>query len=529
MTPLDLPLFAAPPTQRALAEARAVAVLVGGYDGSGNYGDIAQLDAALGLLATLGPELLPLPVLERSYRGGHRELLATFRRPPEHALFFGPEQAGDDDLLPVAAPGSLAAGAVYLYGGGYLNPAWGGRKLAMLRAAEDLLRAAGVAAPVRVAGGLQVDPAWPGTLSSEDAATLRSFELLGARDPASARALAEFAAEATVVESGDDALGAIPVVTESGVEGAGAGAVPPADGPAVNFHLGGHEWVSGHPDELRDLGLDLVAELGRRAGRPVRIRPLIAYLDGRIDERAGVAALAEEAARRGIEVEDPRVLRPAELEEALPELQRATATISSSYHVALTSLLLGLPTAAFADNPYYAQKVAGLVSAFGLPPDFALSPGSDPVAVAGAIVDGGSSLRAEILAAAARLRRLRAGAETELLGRLAGGLLTQMAAAAGQLGERLRERSAEPAQLQVALASSRTEAEELRRPAIEAAIVAAERAAERAEEETRQAQQRAARAEAENAATQQRLDELLGSRSWKLAAPLRRLKPGRRG
>jgi hypothetical protein len=515
MKTLDLPFFATPETLRVLSDAPAVAILVGSYDGSGNYGDIAQLDAALRLLEPLGPELLTLPVLERAHLRAHRELLPTFRHPPEHALFFDPEHSWEGDLLPVGAPPTLAAGAVYLYGGGYLNPSWGERKLAMVRTATDLLQAAGVAAAVRISSGLQVDPAWLRTLPPGDAALLQSFELLGARDPLSARALADLGSRATVVETGDDALAAIPAVAATGAE-----AEPTAE-LGVNLHFGEHEWVSGRPDELRALALDLVEELGRRAALPVRVRPLIAYLDGRIDERPGMAALSAEAARRGIEVEEPRVLRPSELEATLPELRRAAATISCSYHVALTSLLLGIPTVVFADNPYYEQKAAGLTSAFGLPPSFALSPGSDPAPVATAILDGGGPLRDEIVRGGENLRRLRARAETELLGRLAGGVLTEMAAEIEQLGERLRQRSAEPAELLVEVASLRTETEKLRRPAVEAAILARERSAERAEERARLAEERAGRAEAETAAVHRRLAELLGSRSWKLVAPLR--------
>jgi Polysaccharide pyruvyl transferase len=527
VTTLDLPLFTTPATQRALSDARAVAVLVGGYDGSGNYGDIAQLEAALRLLEPLGSGLLVLSILERSYRAGHRELPETFHRPPEHVLFFDPERSWTDDLLPVATP-SLAAGAIYLYGGGYLNPSWGERKLAMLRAMEDLLRTAGVAEPVRLASGLQVDPAWLETLPAGDASPFRSFELLGARDPRSARALADLDSAATVIETGDDALGAIPVVAPSEPE-----SEPPAK-LEVNLHFNEHGWVSRHPGALRGLALDLLAELALRSARPVRIRPLIAYLDARIDERPVLAEFGAAAAQRGIEVEEARILRPAELEETLPELSRAAATISCSYHVALTSLLLEIPTVLFADNPYYEQKAVGLAAAFGLPPSFVVSPGADPAPVAAAILDGGKSLRDGIARGGRDVRRVRAKTEAELLGRFAGGVLTEMADELGRLGMRLQERSKEPAELRVEIASLRTETEELRRPAVEAAVVAAERAAERAEERAREAErraeeraaqteERAERAEAENAAAHRRLAELFESRSWKLGAPLRRI------
>jgi hypothetical protein len=512
--PFDLPFFVTPATQRVFSEAPAVAVLIGSYDGSGNFGDIAQFDAALRLLEPLTPGLLVLPVLERDYRRSHLALPAAFGKPPEHALFFDPEHRGQDDLVPLVVPPTVAVGSVYLYGGGYLNPSWGGRKLDMLRAAEDLLQTAGVE-PVRLASGLQVDPTWIKALSVEDAALLGSFEMLGARDPLSARALADFNPAATVLETGDDALGAIPTVPMTDVVSA-----PPTK-VRVNLHFAEHDWVSGRPGGLRDLILDFATELGRRAGRPVIVRPLIAYVDDRIDERPGVAALAADARGRGIEVEESLILRPAELEAIMVEMQQAVATISCSYHVAMASLLLGIPTVVFADNPYYEQKAAGLASAFGLPSSFALTANSDPTPVVDAIHGDGGSLREEIVRGGVALRRERTRAEMTLLAHLAGGLLAKLGTEVAHLGERLQLRSAEPAELQVALAASRTEAEELRRPAVEAAVLAIERKAERAEERVQQAEERAVQAEAEAATVHARLADLLGSRSWKLGAPVR--------
>jgi len=205
----------------------------------------------------------------------------------------------------------------------------------------------------------------------------------------------------------------------------------------------------------------------------------------------------------------------------LPAIQEAVATISCSYHVALTSLLLGVPTVIFADNQYYEQKATGLAASFGLPPSFALTAESDPAPVVAAILDDGEALRQEIIHGGELLRRERANAERDLLGHLAGGLLTKLTNEVDQLDEQLRERSAEPAELQVELASLRTRIEEMRRPAMEAAVLAIERNAERAEERARQAEERAVRAEAESAAVHGRLAELLGSRTWKIGAPLR--------
>lgn len=528
MTSLNLPLHATAATREALAEARAVAILVGSYDGSGNYGDIAQLDAGLRLLGPLEKDLLILPMLERAHLQDHRNLLETFRHPPEHAVFFDPERSGDDDLLPLAVPPTLFAGAIYLYGGGYLNPFWGERKLAMMRVAEDLFVAASITDVSRLASGLQVDRDWLEALPPEDAELLGSFELLGARDPLSAEALATLGSTADVVDTGDDALGDIPFVALTRDEPGGVEELE------VNLHFGGHEWMSGRPDKLLDLTLDFISELSDRSGLPVRARPLIAYLDGRIDERPQTEALVIEAGRRGITMGEPLVLRPASLPSVLPELKSAVATISGSYHVAMTSLLLGIPTVFFADNSYYEQKAAGLLAAFGLPPTFALSAGADPVPVASTILESNGTLHDGIARHAEGLRRVRAAAETEVLGRLAGGVAAQLATAGRRLEQRVRESSTEPAQLRIELASLQTQVEELRRPAIDLAIQVAERRAVEAEQRVLVAEDQTRQSEAEIVAAHERLAEMFGSRSWRVMEPIRRIgrtlrRLGRRG
>ncbi len=105
-------LFATNSTVRAIIEARAVVILIGGYDGSGNYGDIAQLDAALDLVGRLGPDLLVLPLLERQYLASHLDRMKRSRWPFSHALFFDPGNNIEDSLQLVAAPRELISGPV---------------------------------------------------------------------------------------------------------------------------------------------------------------------------------------------------------------------------------------------------------------------------------------------------------------------------------------------------------------------------------------------------------------------------------
>jgi len=515
-------LFATPATAEAIAHARAIVLLVGGYDGSGNYGDMAQLDAALDLLDALGPGILALALLEGVHAERHRELRAQAAHPLEHALFADATGEGDEALAPVAGPPGLAFAGIYLYGGGYLNPSWGDRKLALLRTAEDFARAGGVEPACRVSTGLQVNRGWIAGLGADDAKLLRGFELLGVRDRRSREALAPLESEALSLETGDDALGVFARWTP-------AAAAPSPDHLHVNVHVADHGWVTDEPDALLGFCTELVNELGGLAGTPVMVHPLIAYIDGGTTELPAVTRLAEACAARDIAVAEPRILRPAALGEAAPAMSRAALTVSCSYHVALTSLVLGVPAALVCDNAYYEQKAGGLREDFG-EAAFTVRTGADPresaQPLAAVLLGGDRQERAQELAmATSAVLRRRDHAESELLARLGGAALQALAARVADLDGRAGEAAELHAQLNVL----RTDHQELlressapgvrldTRTALEQARAGAalERAAGAAEAGRRIA------SEARADDLQRQLDIILASRSWALTLPLR--------
>ncbi len=353
----------------------------------------------------------------------------------------------------------------------------------------------------RVSSGLQADPGWISEVGEEDAAALRRFELLGVRDGGSGRALAQLDSNAPVTETGDDAVGLIAQLP------AAEGTAAAADGPLhVNLHFAEHDWVSDRPQKVLDFQAGFLAELGRLGGRQVVAQPLIAYLDARIDERPGVERLSAACAAVGVEVVEPLVLRPAALADVAPRLGEADLTLSCSYHVALTSLMLTVPAVLIGDNPYYSQKAAGLAEHFELPAAFATQAGADPAAAAAELAatvldrERAALFRERLAAAAGRLRLTRLAAEAELLARLGGAAATALSDRAAELAERARESAAEPAELRVQLAELQTEREELERLAGESPLEAEIRAAE----------------------AREALAEVVGSRSWRLSAPLRR-------
>jgi hypothetical protein len=496
--------FAEAQTARALERSRAAVVLVGSFDGSGNYGDIAQFQAARELVGRLEPGILVLPVLERGYLASLRRLGEEGGVVAPNALFFDPEGLSDDGLLPAPAPADLAFAGAYLYGGGYLNRHWGPRKLAMLAAAESLLEAGGAAVSCRLASGLQVEPEW---LAAGGAPGLERFGFLGARDGGSRAALAGLDSGTASAPSGDDAialLAGLPAVAATGRSG---------EALRLNLHFAEHEWMGESPGAALDFCAGLLVELGRLQDRPVVVQPLLAYLDERVDERPGLERLRAAAAARGVELEPPLVLRPAALGALAPRLAAAELTLSCSYHAALTSLMLGVPALLVGDSPYYEQKAAGLSEDFGAAAPSASS-AADPTGVAAelaALLDPARAgeLRAGLAAAAERQRRRRAEAETELLGRLGGAAIAALEERTAAQHERLRLRSAEPAELRERLSAAETAIEKLRGALEESPL--------EAELRVREARAEAAAAEAELAA-------ILHSRSWRLLSPLRRLR-----
>ena len=501
-------LFATPATVQALGEARAAAILIGGYDGSGNYGDIALADAALELVERLGPGLLAVPLLARTRLDDHRALTGGAAQAAP-AIFYDPDGALEDDLIPVPAPANLAFGACYLYGGGYLNSAWGEGKLAMLRTGEALLEAGGIddGDICRVASGLQVERGWITELGENDAATLRSFKCFGVRDEESAAALEALDSDAPIARTADDAVGLLRRVPPA------ASTPGPGDALRVNLHFAEHEWVSEKAPAVLDFYAGFVAELNRLVDRPLIAQPLIAYLDRHVDERTAVRRLGDACARLGVEVAEPLLLRPATLTEWEARLREGSVTLSCSYHVALTSLMLRVPAVLLRDSAYYAQKASGLAADFDLPAAFTPVAGDDPAATAGEVAaalpggDGATALRERLAAGAERLRERRATAEIDLLGHLAGAALTSFGERTEELSARLRTVAAEPAELQVRLAELRNELEELQRRAAESPL---------------DAELRAQEAEARAEEAHRALAAALDSRSWRMAAPLRR-------
>ena len=411
-------LFAAAETVAALEDAEAVALLIGSYDGSGNFGDIAQLDATLELLEPLAEELLVLPVLELSRSRDHAELAGPrMSQPLAHPLFMGPgEPRADDRLRPVPPAMSLEFAALFLYGGGYLNRFWGRRKLDMLAAAEDLIRSARRVR--RVGSGLQAERDWLTGLVGADREALDSFELLGSRDPKvrpGARGSAFADGQLRKRRRRGRPAVKSPAWRRAGWRGAATGE-PPLQRAGVCLRPAG-----------RDPGL--LRRVPRSAGigsRAAGTRPAANRLPGPPHRRAHrLGAAAQRLRGSGDEVDEPLILAPTDIDAVCETIGAASLTLACSYHAGLASLMTGVPAVSLRENDYYDQKVAGLREAFELPDELTVGSGDDAAEcarrVAALVLDEerGALLRAGLRERARLLAERRRRAEVRLRGRLA--------------------------------------------------------------------------------------------------------------
>jgi hypothetical protein len=371
--------------------------MVGSYDGSGNYGDVLQLAGAIETVTRLPGSPLPVAIVERATRASHESLV---RRHPEqlgavvYAYFAdagGRRDRGLVELRPGAAP---VDSALHLYGGGYLNHWWGERKVALSEAAERL--AGGGQLPLVVSGQQVEEP----TIAAGGAAheLISRASWIGARDARSLELLrASFDGDPDrLVLSGDDA---VPLLDFGHA----------APEPVVNLHLNAGDWVSDDPEQMILGVVAILRRLGESAGERLELQPVIAYEDTRISEAAQMSRVLD---RHGDDLERSGLTPIPSLDvladatgNRLARFRRARLTVTCSYHVALSSLLAGIPTVLLAENGYYDQKAAGLRDLFALDRGLVGVEGTEPDsdAAVAAFRDGP--------ARAALVEQIRAGAD----------------------------------------------------------------------------------------------------------------------
>ena len=389
-------LYATRADRRRLRKARSAVLMVGSYDGSGNFGDVLQLAGAIETVSGLPGSPLPVAIVERTTRASHTSLRSRF--PDQlggavYAHFDDGSCTAHDRVVELAAGEAPLDSVLYLYGGGYLNHWWGDRKVALSEAAERL---AGGGALLLVASGQQVEE---GLIAAGGAAheLISRATWVGARDAGSLEFLrANLAQEPhRIVVSGDDAVPLLhlgPAVPEY----------------LVNFHINAGEWVSDQPEAVIGRVVAILRRLGEASSRPLELQPVIAYEDDRISEARLISEVMErhrrDLERAGLIPAPPLDVLADATGNSLARFRRARLTVSCSYHVAVTSLLAGIPTMLLAANRYYEQKAAGLRHLFGLDGGLVGVEGTKPDSDAAAAVLRDGPARAALI------DQIRAGA-----------------------------------------------------------------------------------------------------------------------
>lgn len=406
-----------------LAAAEGLVTLVGGYAGQQNYGDILQLVDALDVLERWDPDVLRVPVVGLREAAAHRRLVTAAGGALSRGctVFWDPDPdavPAVDGLVRAERPAPLLWGATWLYGGGYLNARWGPRKMQALADAEALAGGLGIL----VTSGLQVSSS--GLEESSMRSALERAERVGVRDESSLELVREAlpAAAGRLRLDGDDATrllarGSAPAVP-----------TPPGAPVVVNLHASGEDYVTGAAGDLEEFVAALLVGLHDELRRPLELQLVVAFQDEAVDELPTLERIAARVAAQRPSAVSLRVVRLLDdaLHGDLAATRRAALTVACSYHVTLTSLLVGIPVVGLVANNYYRHKHEGLRRLFDLPAelvtDVARTSAAEAARVAAAYAVGDGHRRVlsdRLLAAAARLVAARAETEREVLGLLA--------------------------------------------------------------------------------------------------------------
>jgi polysaccharide pyruvyl transferase WcaK-like protein len=205
-----------------------------------------------------------------------------------------------------------------------------------------------------------------------DLAILRETEVLGTRDARSLEVATLMGAKYATF-SGDDALG---LLLES------ARHTPTASMSAsgvINVHVSTESYVTPNSARRLDVVVDILGRLAQRS-EVSQINLIVAFGDERISERdvatqtAAMIGGMTELRRASVDVVDI-TRRLLSGESVLPAAQFC---VSSSYHVALSSIVAEVPTVLMWSGDYYREKAEGLAELFDLPPELLLDDRSDP-------------------------------------------------------------------------------------------------------------------------------------------------------
>ncbi len=332
-------------------------LLLGGYQGYANFGDVVQLKGAIrfhrektGLEPVILCDLASLT--DRSLIERMRAWFGV-----DGLLFWSFAAMTVDGLGLAPLESSARIAHLHMYGGGFLNRTWGAGMLALAEAAHGRFGVGHY-----VIGGQQVAEDFVPSLREH----LARFPvvLAGGRDAASVRALSQCGV------SGEDSFDDSAEVLAERVSAFSQSDGEPSD-LLLHLNISPYTRQASGDDGLARCAKHLATlndHLRKHApARPPRVTLLASYSDRRVDRVMDSLCVVQQLEDR-FPFNDCRMvdlaglaLRWSAAEASTSALRlRAGLALSCSYHTALLCGLLGVPCFLLAENDYYSQKLRGL-------------------------------------------------------------------------------------------------------------------------------------------------------------------------
>jgi polysaccharide pyruvyl transferase WcaK-like protein len=401
-----------------VAAGPSVIILIGGWTGFPNYGDELQFLSTARMYReanVVSPVVVAVEDERVCWKDGDegRALLGDVmpmvvcKEPPSN---WNEIADGSEFITLEKLPKGLF---VHLFGGGYINEYWGAKYLDIVSSVlsrqdylpEDMAR-------VLVASGLQVSK-FPNADGWSQLLSTAAF--CGVRDEQSGavvKCMSGLNAVPPTVWTGDDA--AIEITRRMAAEPADSG----------RRRLGCHASLASYTTADREMRKVLFAEgvarIAAAADRPISCEFLIAHRSDFVEEEYHATLVEQEIASLAEVRKFPcpvfsrRVLgfEPGKDLISFPY----DIVITGSYHIALTGLIKGIPTALLETNAYYAQKALGLTEWFGSPPLTVVRCAEDFQTLLGEFRNSASEIGHHTASALTKAAVARLSAERRMLG-----------------------------------------------------------------------------------------------------------------
>ena len=357
--------FFAKEKTRELLQDRTVrkVLLVGGFHGYWNFGDLVQLAGTVRWYACHLPEATLFPVVYRRPAHDPRTLKAfeallgvnnwlMYSSAESVAVRSQARRLEFQRLDPAEALGSIR---LHAYGGGLLNRYWGDSTICLLETVME-----GFSIESYLMSGQQIGPECADRLARH---SLRwRPQVVGCRDVLSAQMLKDRGVNSLI--SGDDAFEELVRVASTTLRREAL----PLELVRFGLHLNLAPYTRSVDNEQDHEALEAIGQdlrlLKIRFGESCRPLLIGAYLaDPQGPEETWVSIARVGLARHfpafeGIDLVG--LFLQGRLDEGAASIRSTELVVSHSYHVALFAQLLGVPSYLVARNNYYRQKRLGL-------------------------------------------------------------------------------------------------------------------------------------------------------------------------